>query len=164
MRGSRRSGSRACAFWKTTRPGTGKKAAITCGAIPGQPEMANGFAGPDPNDSRFTIPDLRFPIYDLRFTIYDLRFTIHDSRFTVLTTTSPKDAAAVILLAPNSNPTNPEVFLVRRSEKLAFLGGYHAFPGGQFDVEDAETPVDNCDDPRTRAAISAAARELFEEL
>ena len=81
-----------------------------------------------------------------------------------MTATTPKDAAAVILLRPNSNPANPEVFLVRRSEKLAFLGGYHAFPGGQFDAEDAETPVDNCDDARTRAAISAAARELFEEL
>lgn len=78
--------------------------------------------------------------------------------------TTPKDAAAVILIRPNSNPENPEVFLVRRSEKLAFLGGFHAFPGGQFDAADAETPVDNCDDPQTRAAISAAARELFEEL
>src|SRR4029079_15037677 len=35
---SRRSGSRACAFWKMTRPGTGKRAAITCAAIPGQRE------------------------------------------------------------------------------------------------------------------------------
>lgn len=81
-----------------------------------------------------------------------------------MTASIPKDAAAVILLRPNSNPDNPEVFLVRRSEKLAFLGGFHAFPGGQFDAADAETPVDNCDDPQTRAAISAAARELFEEL
>src|SRR6186713_2905607 len=101
---------------------------------------------------------------DLIQTIHDSRFTIYNSRLVILTATTPKDAAAVILLRRNSNPNNPEVFLVRRSEKLAFLGGYHAFPGGQFDVEDAETPVDNCDDPRTRAAISAAARELFEEL
>lgn len=76
----------------------------------------------------------------------------------------PKDAAAVILLQPNSNPENPEVFLVRRSEKLAFLGGFHAFPGGQFDANDATAPVDNCADRQTGAAISAAARELFEEL
>lgn len=81
-----------------------------------------------------------------------------------MSSTTPKDAAAVILLRPNSNPENPEVFLVRRSEKLAFLGGFHAFPGGQFDASDADTPVDNCDDQQTRAAISAAARELFEEL
>lgn len=76
----------------------------------------------------------------------------------------PKDAAAVILLKSNHDPTDPEVFLVRRSEKLAFLGGFHAFPGGQFDADDAEVPIDNCNEPHTRAAISAAARELFEEL
>ena len=81
-----------------------------------------------------------------------------------MTPTTPKDAAAVILLRRSSNPNSPEVFLVRRSEKLAFLGGFHAFPGGQFDPEDAEAPVDNCDEPAKRAAISAAARELFEEL
>lgn len=79
-------------------------------------------------------------------------------------TATPKDAAAIILLKPNHDPLVPEVFLVRRSEQLAFLGGFHAFPGGQFDADDAATPVDNCDDPRTRAAISAAAREVFEEL
>lgn len=81
-----------------------------------------------------------------------------------MSSTTPKDAAAVILLRPNSNPENPEVFLIRRSDKLAFLGGFHAFPGGQFDASDADIPVDNCDDQQTRAAISAAARELFEEL
>ncbi len=77
---------------------------------------------------------------------------------------TPKDAAAVILLKSNHDPADPEVFLVRRSEKLAFLGGFHAFPGGQFDPEDATAPIDNCLDLQTRAAISAAARELFEEL
>ncbi len=47
--------------------------------------------------------------------------------------------------------------------KLAFLGGYHAFPGGQFDSADAEAPVENCADAETATAISCAARELFEE-
>jgi glyoxylase-like metal-dependent hydrolase (beta-lactamase superfamily II)/8-oxo-dGTP pyrophosphatase MutT (NUDIX family) len=75
----------------------------------------------------------------------------------------PKDAAAVILLRHNTNPSDPEVFLARRSEKLAFLGGFHAFPGGQFDAADAEAPVENCPDAETRVAISCAARELFEE-
>ncbi len=75
----------------------------------------------------------------------------------------PKDAAAVILLRHNTNPTKPEVFLVKRSEKLAFLGGFHAFPGGQFDAADAEAPVENCPDAETGVAISCAARELFEE-
>lgn len=77
--------------------------------------------------------------------------------------TVPKDAAAVILLRQQTSPKNPEVFLVKRSEKLAFLGGYHAFPGGQFDATDVEAPVENCPDRETRAAISCAARELFEE-
>ena len=76
---------------------------------------------------------------------------------------TPKDAAAVILLGHNTNPRDPEVFLVRRSEKLAFLGGYHAFPGGQFDPADAEVPVANAADVERATAISCAARELFEE-
>jgi ribonuclease/clavin/mitogillin len=75
----------------------------------------------------------------------------------------PKDAAAVVLLRHNHNPVDPELFLVRRSEKLAFLGGFYAFPGGQFDANDAEAPVENCDDAATLLAISCAAREMFEE-
>src|SRR6266446_837427 len=76
---------------------------------------------------------------------------------------TPKDAAAVILLRHNTNPHDPEVFLVQRSDKLAFLGGYHAFPGGQFDATDAEVSVRDCNDAETAAAITCAARELFEE-
>jgi glyoxylase-like metal-dependent hydrolase (beta-lactamase superfamily II)/8-oxo-dGTP pyrophosphatase MutT (NUDIX family) len=75
----------------------------------------------------------------------------------------PKDAAAVILLRHHSDLPDPEVFLVKRSEKLAFLGGYHAFPGGQFDLDDASVSVRNCEDAETETAISCAARELFEE-
>ena len=76
---------------------------------------------------------------------------------------TPKDAAAIVLLRRNTDPADPEVFLVRRSEKLAFLGGFYAFPGGQFDAIDAEAAVDNCSDQATLMAISCAARELFEE-
>lgn len=76
---------------------------------------------------------------------------------------TPKDAAAIILLRHDTNPKDPEVFLVKRSEKLAFLGGFHAFPGGQFDTDDADARVENCEDADTRVAISCAARELFEE-
>jgi len=75
----------------------------------------------------------------------------------------PKDAAAVILLRHNTSPQDPEVFLVKRSEKLAFLGGFHAFPGGQFDPGDISVSVKNCADAETATAISCAARELFEE-
>lgn len=76
----------------------------------------------------------------------------------------PKDAGAVILLRPNTDPDNPEVFLVKRSSKLAFLGGFSAFPGGQRDASDGEARVDNCDDQERAAMISCAARELFEEV
>jgi ribonuclease/clavin/mitogillin len=77
---------------------------------------------------------------------------------------APKDAAAVILLRPGTDPHNPELFWVRRSEKLAFLGGFYAFPGGQLDSSDTETRVENCNDAATASMISCAARELFEEL
>ena len=79
-------------------------------------------------------------------------------------TAAPKDAAAVILLRRNTDPGDPEVFLVRRGEKLAFLGGFSAFPGGQLDTSDAGVQVSNSTDAETAAAISCAARELFEEL
>jgi len=78
--------------------------------------------------------------------------------------TTPKDAAAVILLRQDTDPANPEVYWVKRGDKLAFLGGFHAFPGGQIDATDAEVEVRNSPNPETAAMISGAARELFEEL
>src|SRR4030095_9442310 len=75
----------------------------------------------------------------------------------------PKDAAAIVLLRHNTDPRNPEVFLVKRSDKLAFLGVFHAFPGGQFDPTDTQVPVENAADVELGTAISCAARELFEE-
>ncbi len=74
---------------------------------------------------------------------------------------TPKDAAAVILW--RGDEREPEIFWARRSERLAFLGGFYAFAGGQRDAADAETPVANCDDEETRVMIACAARELFEE-
>ena len=53
---------------------------------------------------------------------------------------------------------------MKRNEKLAFLGGFHAFPGGQIDQNDSEVPVRNTPDEITATMISGAARELFEEL
>src|SRR5678809_887198 len=76
---------------------------------------------------------------------------------------TPRDAAAVILLRQDTNPDNPEVFWVKRGNKLAFLAGFHAFPGGQIDPADAEVDVRNAPNPETAAMISGAARELFEE-
>lgn len=77
---------------------------------------------------------------------------------------TPKDAAAVILLRPNTDHNNPEVFWVKRSDELGFLGGFHAFPGGQLDADDTAVVVRNSADAQTAAMISGAARELFEEL
>jgi ribonuclease/clavin/mitogillin len=76
---------------------------------------------------------------------------------------SPKDAAAIILVRLDTDPTNPEVFWVKRSTKLAFLGGFYAFPGGQRENSDAEVLVENRVDQETAAMINCAARELFEE-
>jgi glyoxylase-like metal-dependent hydrolase (beta-lactamase superfamily II)/8-oxo-dGTP pyrophosphatase MutT (NUDIX family) len=76
----------------------------------------------------------------------------------------PKDAAAVILLRYKTDPNNPEVFWVKRSPKLVFLGGFYAFPGGQVEGTDSEALVENCPDEAERASmISCAAREMFEE-
>jgi glyoxylase-like metal-dependent hydrolase (beta-lactamase superfamily II)/8-oxo-dGTP pyrophosphatase MutT (NUDIX family) len=80
------------------------------------------------------------------------------------TPNSPKDAAAVILLRQDTNPKNPEVFWVKRGDNLAFLGGFHAFPGGQLDSSDSEVVVKNSSDLQTASMISGAAREVFEEL
>jgi endoribonuclease LACTB2 len=73
---------------------------------------------------------------------------------------TPKDAAAMILLR---HPENPEVFWVKRSMNLAFMGGFHAFPGGQRDAEDANVRVLNCEDADEAAMRVCAAREIFEE-
>ena len=59
---------------------------------------------------------------------------------------TPKDAAAIILIRPHTDPTNPEIYWVKRSTKLAFLGGFYAFPGGQREPSDDETRVENCTD------------------
>jgi len=81
-----------------------------------------------------------------------------------MNTQTPKDAGAVILRRPGADPKNPEVFWVKRSTKLAFLGGYRAFPGGQRESSDEDVRVANCDDPERAAMISCAAREVFEEV
>src|SRR5919112_4920924 len=73
----------------------------------------------------------------------------------------PKDAAAVVLVRGEGD--GAQVFWARRGKRMAFLGGFYAFPGGQRDADDAETPVDGCDDAELAAMISCAARELFEE-
>jgi glyoxylase-like metal-dependent hydrolase (beta-lactamase superfamily II)/8-oxo-dGTP pyrophosphatase MutT (NUDIX family) len=73
----------------------------------------------------------------------------------------PKDAAAVILLRENSSL---EVFLAQRNPKISFLGGFHAFPGGKVDREDAQIEIRNCPDKELAKFIVCAVRETFEEV
>jgi glyoxylase-like metal-dependent hydrolase (beta-lactamase superfamily II)/8-oxo-dGTP pyrophosphatase MutT (NUDIX family) len=77
---------------------------------------------------------------------------------------TPKDAAAIILIRAAGEQANPETFWARRSQKMAFLGGFHAFPGGQREDGDADVEVRNCEDAERATMITCAARELFEEL
>ena len=75
---------------------------------------------------------------------------------------TPRLAAAVVLF--RRTPSGPEVFWVRRSEAVPFMGGFHAFPGGAVDKADAGVPVRSAslgDEPRS--ALAAAIRECFEE-
>jgi endoribonuclease LACTB2 len=73
---------------------------------------------------------------------------------------TPRDAAAMILLRDRDDP---KVFLVKRAKTLAFMANYYAFPGGQRDPADAETPVLNSDGIADVAMRVAAIREVFEE-
>jgi endoribonuclease LACTB2 len=72
---------------------------------------------------------------------------------------TPKDAAAIILL---KDRTDPKVFWVKRSPKLQFMGGFHAFPGGQLDKEDSSVTVPGCDGEEA-VMRACAVREFFEE-
>jgi 8-oxo-dGTP pyrophosphatase MutT (NUDIX family) len=87
---------------------------------------------------------------------------------------APRAASTVVLLRPAA-PI--DVFLVRRSDSIAFMGGAHVFPGGRVDAVDhiddvaaiadgAETVAARMTDVPIADAIAqhvAALRELFEE-
>lgn len=87
---------------------------------------------------------------------------------------NPRPAATVVVL--RDSPAGPEVFLVRRHEGTAFMGGAHVFPGGRVDEADRGGDDRWCDGIAharqqmpgltADAAVAfhvAAARELFEE-
>jgi len=71
-----------------------------------------------------------------------------------------RPAAAVILWREGTD--GREVFWVRRGDGLRFAGGFHAFPGGRVDDEDARVPVAGLAGEEA-AHVAAACRELFEE-
>lgn len=101
------------------------------------------------------------------------------SRFTTPGTPAdpvPRLASTVVLLRPG--PVVPEVFLLRRHGKSAFLGGAFVFPGGRVDEADADdrlwhrnaptnrwapAPGQELTESQARATFVAAVRETFEE-
>ena len=72
-------------------------------------------------------------------------------------------SACILLLRYRNDATIPHFYLVQRSPKLRFLGGFHALPGGTTDRLDHQraeiSPYHFKDSPQRLAAI----RELFEE-
>src|SRR5258706_15528847 len=92
-----------------------------------------------------------------------------------MTVAEPRPASTVVLVRPST--ARFEVFLVRRSDSIAFMGGAHVFPGGRVDPADHIDHIDTTIDGMTGAAARmpdlpaeaaiahhvAALRELFEE-
>ena len=86
---------------------------------------------------------------------------------------NPRPAATVVVMRDSA--AGPEVFLVRRHEDTAFMGGAHVFPGGRVDAADggddswcdgiahAVRQLDGLPGADAIAYHVAAARELFEE-
>jgi 8-oxo-dGTP pyrophosphatase MutT (NUDIX family) len=88
---------------------------------------------------------------------------------------TPRPAATVVVVRRIGGA--PEVFLTRRPESMAFLGGYYVFPGGRMDSADLESRavervVGASDDDVEKIRgdghnplgfYTAAVRELFEE-
>lgn len=74
--------------------------------------------------------------------------------------TEPRKAAAGIILTDESDP---RVLLVRRSDKLRFMAGHHAFPGGRIDDNEGSEHVIDAPSADEAPAIHAVAREIFEE-
>jgi endoribonuclease LACTB2 len=69
----------------------------------------------------------------------------------------PRVSAAVVLWRQRegAGPDDVEVFWVKRSENLPFMGGWHAFPGGGLSRSDAQLPVSG--DPLTGSEAPPAA-------
>ena len=91
-----------------------------------------------------------------------------------MTIADARPASTVVLLR-QAHPF--DVFLVRRSDSIAFMGGAHVFPGGRVDAADHIEDIEALSDGMTAAiarmsdvsagvAVAhhvAALRELFEE-
>lgn len=75
-------------------------------------------------------------------------------------TVEPILATALVLF--RDGPAGREVLLVRRGVDRRFAGGFHAFPGGRLDADDAAVPVRGAAGEEA-ALVACAVRELFEE-
>jgi 8-oxo-dGTP pyrophosphatase MutT (NUDIX family) len=86
----------------------------------------------------------------------------------------PRDAATVLVLREGRD--RPEVFFVKRSAGVKFMGGAYVFPGGRLDGGDCEADVpcdlsadeaalrlDDTDPARALGLHVAALRECLEE-
>jgi glyoxylase-like metal-dependent hydrolase (beta-lactamase superfamily II)/8-oxo-dGTP pyrophosphatase MutT (NUDIX family) len=69
-----------------------------------------------------------------------------------------KKAAACIIM-----DAEDRILMVRRSPKLRFMPGHHAFPGGRVSESESTAHVIGTDDPALARSVMAAAREVFEE-
>jgi len=69
----------------------------------------------------------------------------------------PRGSAAVVLWhqREGAGPDDVDVFWVKRSESLPFMGGWHAFPGGGLSRSDAQLPVSG--EPLTGSEAPPAA-------
>jgi 8-oxo-dGTP pyrophosphatase MutT (NUDIX family) len=84
----------------------------------------------------------------------------------------PRPAATVVVARPSPQQTF-DVLMVRRSDKVAFMGGAYVFPGGRVDESDeasaaatpspASTRFTDLTPLRERVFRQAAVRELREE-
>lgn len=73
-----------------------------------------------------------------------------------------RTAVSIVL---TRDPDSTETYLVERSPKLKFFGGFYAYPGGTLDKEDIDIEIKNSDTVQKESLpyIVAAAREIFEE-
>jgi glyoxylase-like metal-dependent hydrolase (beta-lactamase superfamily II)/8-oxo-dGTP pyrophosphatase MutT (NUDIX family) len=74
----------------------------------------------------------------------------------------PEPVVATAVVLHREGPEGREVLLVRRGTERRFAGGFHAFPGGRLDPEDARVPVEGAAG-EAAALVACATRELFEE-
>jgi len=96
-------------------------------------------------------------------TVYEQMLSDVGEAFEPPTSPTPRHSGAVVLWRRDAEG-ELEVYWVRRSPVLRFMGGWHAFPGGGLSRIDAETPVSGLpsggDAPFDSAQVPGADEEL----